>query len=255
MNQTSGPQLRRSGSYYFDLIVFQVEDTLFKLPKIYFRNSSVFATIFTLPSGSEQDVEGTDAKPFVLHGINPVDFESLLKVMYPLSLNIVQLTQQEWISVLKLSTMWEFTELRERAKQELLKQEMKMGTVEKIECGRKYEIKEWVLEGYITLLRRPEIASDEEAERLGWKTVAKLYRLRDACLSISQSESPNLASQCCQCGRDFGGDSTYYCSYKSCRFYCNSCSPPITATRITTVPRRADYDFTKAVKMGFPEEL
>lgn len=66
----------------------KVEDTLFKLPKTYFRTSSVFATIFTLPPGSEQDVEGTDAKPFVLHGINLVDFESLLKVMYPLSLYV-----------------------------------------------------------------------------------------------------------------------------------------------------------------------
>lgn len=62
-----------------------MEDTLFKLPKAYFATSDVFATIFSLPSG-EQDAEGTEEKPFILHGISAIDFESLLKVMYPLSL-------------------------------------------------------------------------------------------------------------------------------------------------------------------------
>jgi hypothetical protein len=44
--------------------------------------SSVFATIFTLPSGGA-GAEGTEDKPFVLHGVAEVDFEALLKLMYP----------------------------------------------------------------------------------------------------------------------------------------------------------------------------
>jgi hypothetical protein len=63
-------------------LILKVEDALFKLPKSHFVSSSVFATIFTLPPG-DQDVEGTDDKPFMLHGISEVDFVSLLKVMYP----------------------------------------------------------------------------------------------------------------------------------------------------------------------------
>jgi hypothetical protein len=62
--------------------LFKVEDALFNLPKNYFATSSVFATIFTLPPG-EQDVEGTEDKPFVLQGIKETEFESLLKVMFP----------------------------------------------------------------------------------------------------------------------------------------------------------------------------
>jgi hypothetical protein len=60
-----------------------VENTLFKVPKNHFTTSSIFATIFTLPSG-EKDVEGTEERPFMLHGISAVDFECLLKVMYPM---------------------------------------------------------------------------------------------------------------------------------------------------------------------------
>lgn len=60
-----------------------MEGALFKLPKNHFETSSVFATIFTLPTG-EQGVEGTEDKPFLLQGISEVEFESLLKVMLPL---------------------------------------------------------------------------------------------------------------------------------------------------------------------------
>jgi hypothetical protein len=60
-----------------------VENELFKLPKAHFTTSNVFATIFTLPPG-EQDIEGTEDRPFVLQGISMVDFENLLKVMLPL---------------------------------------------------------------------------------------------------------------------------------------------------------------------------
>ena len=59
-----------------------MEDALFKVPKNHFAASSVFATIFTLPPGKDE-VEGTEDKPFVLHGVSEVDFESLLKLMYP----------------------------------------------------------------------------------------------------------------------------------------------------------------------------
>jgi hypothetical protein len=62
--------------------MLKVADSLFKVPKNHFATSNVFATIFTLPPG-ECDVEGTEDKPFVLHGISEVDFESLLKLMYP----------------------------------------------------------------------------------------------------------------------------------------------------------------------------
>jgi hypothetical protein len=101
MTQAAGPKLKRKDLYYFDLVVFQVrgsfvrkytwefywqrgkvENALFKVPRNHFVASSVFATIFTLPSGGA-GAEGTEDKPFVLHGVAEVDFEALLKLMYP----------------------------------------------------------------------------------------------------------------------------------------------------------------------------
>jgi hypothetical protein len=58
--------------------------------------------------------------------------------------------------------IWGSTKIRERAKQDLSKQEMGMGAIEKIDCGRKYEVKEWLLEGYIDLLKWAETRTWDE---------------------------------------------------------------------------------------------
>lgn len=48
---------------------------LFKVPKNHFTTSSIFAAILTLPYG-EEDVEGAEDTPFVLHGISEVDLNA-----------------------------------------------------------------------------------------------------------------------------------------------------------------------------------
>jgi len=243
----SGAKLRRKDLYYFDLVVFQVEDALFKVPKNHFTTSSVFATIFTLPSG-ENDAEGTEDKPFILHGISEVDFESLLKLMYPPPLSNIKLTRQDWISVLKLCTMWEFTDMRERAIQELLKEDMSMGTIDKIECGKRYQVKEMLLEGYNELLKRAETITAKEAERLGWKTAAKLLLLREEYLSTTiTSQHPSISETCGQCGRQCGGTRLHR--------YCDDYGDYYPYDQQVTRPDRNQHDFTQAIQKEFEEEL
>jgi len=71
------------------LTIHQVEDTLFKVPRQYFvENSSIFQDMFSIPQvqieGSSP--EGLSAeKPLRLDGISQVDFERLIKVIYPSS--------------------------------------------------------------------------------------------------------------------------------------------------------------------------
>jgi len=236
MSQETEHKLRRNQPYYLDFIVFQVEDALFKLPKNHFATSSVFATVFTLPPG-EQDVEGTEDKPFVLQGITEVDFVCLLKVMLPLPpLENVELTQQEWISVLKLSTMWEFTDIRAKAIQELSKEDMGMGTIKKIECARSFEVKGWLLEGYIELLKRAETITYEEAECLGWQTTAKLLLLREKYLST-------INTQIVTCGG---------CRGQSCSLY-TFCDRGRNYSKSQQVTDRNQHNFTYDVKQEFRE--
>jgi hypothetical protein len=70
--------------------IVQVEDTLFKVPRQQFLQSPIFKTTFTLPAG-ESNAEGlSDDCPFQLQGVTKAAFESLLQIMYPLTLSVFQ---------------------------------------------------------------------------------------------------------------------------------------------------------------------
>jgi hypothetical protein len=139
--------------------------------------------------------------------------------------------------------MWEFTDIRERAIQELSKEDMGMGAIDKIGCGKSYEVKEMLLDGYVELLKRTGTITDEEAERLGWKTAAKLLLLREEYLS---TVTPNVMSQeCGRCGLKCGGD-----LYMSC----GSGYGGHTQVMITP-PDRKKHDFTDALRKEFGSEL
>jgi len=57
---------------------------LFKVPRLYFeRNSGVFRDMFTVPPG-DIPVEGSsDENPLKLESIQKVDFQRLLRAMFP----------------------------------------------------------------------------------------------------------------------------------------------------------------------------
>jgi len=121
------------------------------------------------------------------------------------------LSLTEWTSVLELSAMWQMDRLRQIAvnrmsklgatagewtavldmpvRQQLLDartlaiQQLSyysnIAGVDKILLARKYKVEQWFREGCQELVQRRECFSDEDKERLGWKTVIKLYRVRD----------------------------------------------------------------------------
>ena len=51
--------------------------------------------------------------------------------------------------------------------------------VDKILMGRKYKVKTWLLGGLCDMVTRSASFSDEEEDQLGFKTITKLYRLRE----------------------------------------------------------------------------
>lgn len=88
--------------------------------------------------------------------------------------------EEEWISVLKLSSLWGFSSLREEAISQL--SGSTMDPISWVELARKYRVKEWLIAGYGDLVKRPASISMEESERLGWRTAIQLYQLREECI-------------------------------------------------------------------------
>lgn len=174
----------RNSDFYLDTKVFLVEDELFRIPTKYFaENSVVFRDMLSLPQ-TEESAEGiTDEKPIVLEGIKKADFGALLKVIFhfgPISKFADQghgLTDEQWLSLLSLSNMWELVEIRDAAITALdqIMKALNLREIEWVLRGRRYLVPEWVEYGYCRLAKRHKLpVSVTEAEELGVESALKL---------------------------------------------------------------------------------
>ncbi|KAF7351009.1 hypothetical protein MSAN_01663200 [Mycena sanguinolenta] len=176
----------RCSSYYFESVVFEVwnvETILFKVPRLQFeRHSGIFATTFSLPSQPQRAEGSSDETPFKLEGIKCVDFERLLKVLYPLTAvpKTPELSKDEWISVLKLASLWNFIEVRNLAIEHLASYSESLDCVERIMFGRQYDVSSWLRSGYIEVARRKTTISSSEANKIGLDVALRICKLREA---------------------------------------------------------------------------
>ncbi|KAL0563023.1 hypothetical protein V5O48_019056, partial [Marasmius crinis-equi] len=113
----------RHAKLYLDTVVFQVDNTIFKVPSRYFHeNSEAFGAASKIAAGS-QDGEGfLDENPILLsplpYDADANDFEQLANIIMALTLNFptpANYTLHQWLSSLKLATAWEFSAVRELA--------------------------------------------------------------------------------------------------------------------------------------------
>ncbi|KAK0486332.1 hypothetical protein IW261DRAFT_1454958 [Armillaria novae-zelandiae] len=163
-------------AFYWNNVVFLVENTLFNVPRYHFENfSEVFKTMFSLPQSDNIPVDGSsDEHPLVLQGVTAQEFRSLLGAMLlpepPL------LEKKAWIDVLKLSNMWRLLEIRKIALRQLNSGEDKLSHIEKIVWGRSYKVADWVITGYCGLVDHGQVLSLDEGARIGVPGVLGIWR-------------------------------------------------------------------------------
>ncbi|KAG6833459.1 hypothetical protein H0H87_006826 [Tephrocybe sp. NHM501043] len=163
----------------------KVENTLFKVPRPYFEHASpVFRDMFSLPRGTHREgsqtyseEEGaTKEHPIHLGGILKADFLSFLKVICPKYAERETLSVVNWISVLKLSTMWDFEVARDLAIRALTTCDM--SPVERIEQTRVFGVDQWYWLALGQLAVAPQNPSTDETDRLGMEFSLRLAELR-----------------------------------------------------------------------------
>ncbi|KAI6124778.1 hypothetical protein EDD16DRAFT_1703578 [Pisolithus croceorrhizus] len=181
--------------FYTHTVTFLVEDQLFRVPWDQLAaESTVFTDMFLLPKGDSEmpggqsdseTVEGeSDECPVTLEGVSKKEFESFLRALMSRSVQHSKnkgssLSQTQWISVLRLSTMWEFKDLREVAIQHLDLPSRPLAPVEKFVLASKYGIKRWLLPALTQLAERPWPISVEEGRRIGLENALKLAAVRE----------------------------------------------------------------------------
>jgi len=94
----------------------------------------------------------------------------------------------EWITVLKISTQLRIKGLRDLAEQML----WRVGPLKKIELATQCGVGSLLLEGCTEFVERTEAISIEEEEQLGWNITANLFRVRHRQLNLSTKSAAKL---------------------------------------------------------------
>jgi len=179
-------------SFYFEDIVFLVDGMLFKVHRRDFElGSEVFEGMFKAPPEVGKPVEGSSPDhPLQLDGIKRDDFVQLLKVMYPTPSTEISLTRDEWISVLKLSTMWQFNVIRNQAIDSL----QHLPPRRRVALAQEFNISEWLLPALKELAEQKEPIGVKDVEEIGLDFALKLAHVRydayAAALKKVQTQNP-----------------------------------------------------------------
>ncbi|KAJ7320740.1 hypothetical protein DFH08DRAFT_386764 [Mycena albidolilacea] len=117
------PNVHRDKTHYHPTgdCIIRVQSTLFKIHKFHLvHNSTVFADMFNLPSGGQQEERLSDDSPIMLQGLSAADFRFVLKYMYAGAISmqidaILLSALREIIAVAEFADKYEMTDLNKWA--------------------------------------------------------------------------------------------------------------------------------------------
>ena len=88
------------------------------------------------------------------------------------------LSPPEWISVLKLSSLWMIDRIREKAIQ-VLKQHYAKDAIHSLQLSLEYDIKDWMMASLTKLIVREEPIGTSDVEVVGIECALKICQLRE----------------------------------------------------------------------------
>ncbi|KAK7462317.1 hypothetical protein VKT23_007918 [Stygiomarasmius scandens] len=243
---------KKSEDYYWKSVVFQVEECLFRVPRFHFEKSSeVFSDMFSLPQAESEEGE-SDAHPIRLEGIEAKDFECLLKFLYPRNLLEKEepATRRQWISVLKLATLWQFLDLRALAIDKLT--HFPMNASDRVVLGRNYHVHAWLRSGYVDLVKQLQTPSTGDVEKIGYLPATRVFRLREEIRKRYRKKktthvpavTKKFDFQCANCN-------VY--DNQACRAMCPDCAKLINTSDYGLILPSSEVE--KAVDKEFESEL
>ncbi|KAH6867904.1 hypothetical protein BKA70DRAFT_1579029 [Coprinopsis sp. MPI-PUGE-AT-0042] len=190
---SSAPSMQKHSLYFWETITLMVEGVVFQLPKYRFvEESDVFMGM----------VVGDKADESIELDVDLVDFEGFLKAFLPRASSMYDakptLTKKEWISVLKLSTLWLFNDLRKFAISQL--HWLITDPIERICLAKEYIVYDWLLEGCEDVVLRLLYFDDpdgesmtltaQEGQRIGMDVALALSGIAIRRLRLAERKAP-----------------------------------------------------------------
>ncbi|KAJ8502767.1 hypothetical protein ONZ45_g11454 [Pleurotus djamor] len=194
------PQYKHDDQFYFDFIVFLVEDRLFKVPRNRFMaESPVFRTMTEFPPGPNLQVDGmSDEQPLRLDLVGREEFISLLRFFFPSDVKII-LNAREWCHILRLANMWDMQAVRSHAMTRLAGT---LTTSSKLAVAIDHNIEEWILPTLETLVFSSEAIMPGDLSNMGAQCASKIFAARKAVRSCT----PHLVYRNTNIIRDIFGE-------------------------------------------------
>ncbi|KAH7338063.1 hypothetical protein B0J17DRAFT_660622 [Rhizoctonia solani] len=178
----SSQPVERHPEFFFDntLVAIQIGTTLFNVHKYQLAKSEVFSDMFKMPKPEDNiPEEGSSPEhPIRLEGVSASDFAALLRVLYASLFSDDHPTPETSLVIpaFRLANMFNFTKLRSHL---LPLAEQNLDDVDKIVFAREFDIKNWLVPAHVRLCQRKKPLSDEEANKLGVRSVLIISRMRE----------------------------------------------------------------------------
>jgi len=179
-SEDGGPS--KSGEFYFEKVVFKVEDRFYRVPNQPFaQHSQIFRRNFELRGFSKYDRHD----PFVIEDATKDDFEHLLRFFFPPKLNEEwEPTSDGWASILRLSARWAMPQVKELAVRKL--ENLNFGNIAtKLQMAQELGVQQWFSLAMKTLVTRREPLNADEYNVLGQQHVLQVLDLRERVHSRS----------------------------------------------------------------------
>ncbi|KAK0486321.1 hypothetical protein IW261DRAFT_791388 [Armillaria novae-zelandiae] len=184
-NKASSKEHNRNPKFYWEPVIFLVEDQFFKVTRHMLDKASKTFLTMVLPQGDAAAVAGVDdERPVVIKGVRSADFENLLdSIVHAEQKEVPKFNKDEWLAVLKLATMWGMVDIRSMAINEITKSKS-LSDVDQVILGREHAVADWMISGYRALTKRKTVVSRHNASRLTLSTCLKVWQ---AQVSISDA--------------------------------------------------------------------
>ncbi|KZT07589.1 uncharacterized protein LAESUDRAFT_650721 [Laetiporus sulphureus 93-53] len=163
---------------------------LYKVHRFFLeRDSVVFRSMFSSPPG-EQEMKGTsDDTAILLSEVTQSELDALLSFFYN-SMYQPDVDISELKALLSISSRYVFEQIRQRAVEMLDNHDPPLSPAEQVALAFKYDIKQWLKPAYVTLGKRKQPISDEEAAEMGFEATVRLGRVRETLLKRHHGDLP-----------------------------------------------------------------
>ncbi|KAJ3820656.1 hypothetical protein F5880DRAFT_930044 [Lentinula raphanica] len=185
-------QLKRSSEFFLtggDLHLI-VNEYRFRVHSYFFtRESQHFRQRLAISDAFDIQGNGSSMSSAIVlddYEITAEEFESFLRVFYNPKYYYYDLARphEEWASILKLSNLWDFPNVKELAIRELEKLEIPL--VDRIVLYQDHQVDaELRLPLYVELASREATLDHDESTRLGFRTAIVIFQARERLRSLA----------------------------------------------------------------------